>query len=79
MFLRCEMVDESDESHCLQDMISNGLMDPPRHRIHETTEIKGRTQHGTNSSIKHLKDHPLTYLAKINQDLSRYYVVVLVY
>ena len=32
----------------------------------------------TNSSIKHLKDHPLTYLAKINQDLSRYYVVVLV-
>ena len=77
MFLRCEMV---DEFHCLQDMISNGLMDPePRHRIQRTTEINGRTQHGTNSAIKHLKDNPLTYLAKINQDLSRYYVVVLVY
>ena len=45
-------------------------MDPERRRrIYGTTAINGRTQYGKKSSVKHPKDHPWTYLTKINQDL----------
>ena len=74
MFLRCEMV---DEIHCLQDIQwTNGPWTTPqnpwdnRNKRQDTAWHKFLHQTFERSSFD---------LAKINQDLSRYYVVVLVY